>query len=147
LPISSLARTLPDVKFIIDNWMLLLVAASSGLMLLLPVIRGGVAAGLAPTAAVNLINREKAVVVDVGSAQEFAAGHVTGSRHIPLADLESRLPETVKNKALPVLMVCASGSRAQKAAATARRLGYEKAQALAGGLRAWKDANLPIEKS
>ena len=135
------------MKFIIDNWMLLLVAASSGLMLLLPVIRGGVAAGLAPTAAVNLINREKAVVVDVGSAQEFAAGHVTGSRHIPLADLESRLPETVKNKALPVLMVCASGSRAQKAAATARRLGYEKAQALAGGLRAWKDANLPIEKS
>jgi rhodanese-related sulfurtransferase len=53
----------------------------------------------------------------------------------------------VKNKALPVLMVCASGSRAQKAADTARRLGYEKAQALAGGLRAWKDANLPIEKS
>ena len=124
-----------------------MVAASSGLMLLLPVIRGGVAAGLAPTAAVNLINREKAVVVDVCSAQEFAAGHVTGSRHIPLADLESRLPETVKNKALPVLMVCASGSRAQKAAATARRLGYEKAQALAGGLRAWKDANLPVEKS
>ncbi len=124
-----------------------MVAASSGLMLLLPVIRGGVATGLAPTAAVNLINREKAVVVDVGSAQEFAAGHVTGARHIPLADLASRLPESVKNKALPVLMVCASGSRAQKAAATARRLGYQKAQVLAGGLRAWKDANLPLEKS
>jgi methyl-accepting chemotaxis protein len=43
-------------------------------MLLVPVIRGGVAAGLAPAAAVNLINREKAMVVDVCSAQEFAAG-------------------------------------------------------------------------
>ncbi len=135
------------MKFIIDNWMLLLVALSSGVMLLLPVIRGGVASGLPPAAAVNLINREKAVVVDVCSAQEFAAGHVAGSRHIPLGDLESRLPEAVKNKALPVLMVCASGMRAQKAAATARRLGYEKAQVLAGGLRAWKDANLPVEKS
>ena len=135
------------MNFIIDNWMLLMVAASSGLMLMLPAIRGGVAAGLAPTAAVNLINREKAVVVDVGNAQEFAGGHVTGSRHIPLAEIEARLPETVKNKALPVLMVCASGARAQKAAATARRLGYQKAQVLAGGLRAWKEANLPVEKS
>ena len=135
------------MKFFIDNWMLLAVALSSGLMLLVPVIRGSVATGLAPAAAVNLINREKAVVVDVCSAEEFATGHITGARHIPLADLSSRLPEQVKNKALPLLMVCASGTRARKAADTARRLGYANAQVLAGGMRAWKDANLPVLKS
>jgi rhodanese-related sulfurtransferase len=43
--------------------------------------------------------------------------------------------------------VCATGGRAQRAAATAKKLGYEKAQGLAGGLKAWKDANLPVEKA
>ncbi len=135
------------MKFLLDNWMLLSVALTSGLMLLVPVIRGGAAAGLAPAAAVNLINREKAMVVDVCSAQEYAAGHINGARHIPLDELSSRLPEQVKNKSLPLLMVCASGARARKAADTARRLGYPNAQVLAGGLRAWKDANLPVQKS
>ena len=135
------------MKFLIDNWMLLSVALTSGLMLRVPVIRGSVGAGLTPAAAVNLINREKAVVVDVCSAEEFAAGHINGARHIPLADLSSRLPEQAKNKAVPLLMVCASGARARKAADTARRLGYPNAQVLAGGLRAWKEANLPLEKA
>ncbi len=135
------------MKFFIDNWTLLAVALSSGLMLVWPVLRGAAASGLAPQAAVTLINREKAVVIDIGSDAEYAAGHVVGARHVPLAQLESRLPEVVKNKALPVLLVCASGSRAQRATATARRLGYANAQALAGGLRAWKEANLPVEKA
>lgn len=135
------------MQFFIDNWMLLAVAAASGAMLLMPVIRGAAATGLAPAAAVNLINREKAVVVHVGDEREFAAGHVTGARHVPLDQLEARLPEVVKNKALPVLMVCASGGRAQRAAAQARKLGYEKAQPIAGGLKAWREANLPVEKA
>jgi rhodanese-related sulfurtransferase len=134
------------VQFFIDNWMLISVAAASGAMLLLPVLRGATASGVAPAAAVNLINREKAVVVDVGESAEFAAGHVAGARHVPLGQLEARLPEVVKNKALPVLMVCAAGGRAHRAAAQARKLGYEQAQPIAGGLRAWKEANLPIEK-
>ena len=135
------------MKFFIDNWTLIAAALTSGLMLLWPILRGAAATGLAPQAAVALINREKAVVVDIGSDQEFAAGHVVGARHVPLAQLETRLPEVVKNKALPLLLVCASGSRAQRAAATARRLGYANAQVLAGGLRAWKEANLPVEKA
>jgi rhodanese-related sulfurtransferase len=135
------------VKFLIENWTLIAVALASGLMLVWPVLRGAAAPGLAPTAAVNLINREKAVVIDVCSDQEYSAGHVTGARHVPLADLETRLPEVVKNKALPLLLVCASGGRAQRAAATARRLGYDKVHVLGGGLRAWKEANLPLEKS
>jgi rhodanese-related sulfurtransferase len=43
--------------------------------------------------------------------------------------------------------VCASGSRAGKAEGIARKLGYDRAQAMAGGLKAWKDANLPVEKA
>lgn len=135
------------MKFLIDNWMLISVAALSGGMLLWPVLRGGTARGLNPAHAVQLINRQKAVVVDVGEPEEFAAGHVGGARNVPFGQLEARLPEVVKNKALPVILVCPSGARAQRALAAAKKLGYEQAQVLAGGMKAWKEANLPVEKA
>jgi rhodanese-related sulfurtransferase len=135
------------VKFLIDNWMLISVAAASGFMLLWPVLQGAAATGLSSGAAVQLINREKGVVVDVSEAEEFAAGHVANARNVPLGQLEQRLPEVVKNKALPVILVCANGARANRALAVAKKLGYEKAQVLAGGLKSWKEANLPVEKA
>ena len=135
------------MKFLIDNWMLISVALASGAMLLWPVIQGATSTGLSAAHAVQLINRERAVVVDVSDAQEFAAGHVGGARNVPVAQLEQRLPEVVKNKALPVILVCPSGARANRALAVAKKLGYEKAQVLAGGLKAWKEANLPVEKA
>ena len=97
--------------------------------------------------AVQLINREKAVVVDVRDAEEFAGGHIVGAKNLPLAQLEEKLPAAVKNKGLPVLLVCASGVRANKAVATAKKLGFEKAQAIGGGMKGWRDAGLPTEKA
>jgi rhodanese-related sulfurtransferase len=135
------------VKFIIDNWMLITVAFASGAMLLWPAVQGATAGGVSTAGAVQLINRERAVVVDVSEAEEFAAGHVGGAKNVPVGQLEQRLPEVVKNKALPLILVCPNGARATRALAVAKKLGYEKAQVLAGGLKAWKDANLPVEKA
>ena len=87
------------------------------------------------------------MVVDVREPDEFAAGHVTNSRNVPLDQLEAKLPATVKNKSLPVLLMCATGARAGRALAIAKKLGYEQAQVVGGGLKGWKDANLPIEKA
>lgn len=128
--------------------MLISIAIASGGMLVWPLIAGSMNAGaLNASGAVQLINREKAVVVDVCEPAEFAAGHVTGARNIPLGDLEAKLPGAVKNKALPLILVCASGARSGRAVAIAKKLGYEQAQSLGGGLKAWKDANLPLEKA
>jgi rhodanese-related sulfurtransferase len=135
------------VKFIIDNWHLIALALVSGGLLLWPLLRGVASPGLEPTAAVNLINREKAVVIDVCQPDEFAQGHIVGSRNIPLADLEAKLGSTVKNKSLPLLLVCQTGMRSGRAVAVAKKLGYEQAQSLAGGLKAWKTATLPVEKA
>jgi rhodanese-related sulfurtransferase len=129
------------LKFLIDNWMLISVALASGGMLLWPLISESASAGkLSATAAVQLINREKAVVIDVGEPHEFAAGHVGGSKNIPFGQLEEKLPGLVKNKALPLILVCPLGARAKK-------LGYEQAQCLGGGLKAWREANMPVEKA
>ena len=134
------------MNFIVENWYLIVLALVSGALLAVPMLKGA-AGGLTVANAVQLINREKAVLIDVCGADEYAAGHAGGSKSVPLGELEARLPSVVKNKAVPVVMVCASGGRATRAAAMARKLGYENAQVLAGGLKAWKDAGMPVEKS
>jgi rhodanese-related sulfurtransferase len=134
------------MKFILDNWMLMSVALVSASLLFWPLLKGA-GGGLTAQGAVQLINREKAVVIDVCEANEFAAGHVGGAKNIPLNQLEEKLTAAVKNKALPVILVCQSGARSNRAVAIAKKLGYEQAQSLAGGLSAWRTANLPVEKS
>ena len=135
------------MKFILDNWMILSVALASGGMLLWPLLMGGGPGALSAAGAVQLINREKAVVIDICEASEFAAGHVGGAKNVPLSQLEDKLPSVVKNKGLPVILVCQSGARSSRALAIAKKLGYDKAQSLSGGLGAWRSANLPIEKA
>ena len=135
------------VKFLIDNWMLLSITLASGAMLVWPMVASGMGSALSASAAVQLINREKAVVVDVGEADEYALGHVGGAKNVPFGELENKLALAVKNKGLPLILVCPTGARANRAVAVAKKLGYEQAQALSGGIKAWKDANLPLEKA
>jgi len=134
------------VNFIVDNWYLIFLALTSGVMLLVPALKGA-GGGVSATEAVQLINREKALVIDVCEPTEYAAGHVGGAKNIPLAQLQERLPQVAKNKAVPVIMVCAKGGRAARAVGIAKGLGYDKAQTLSGGLAAWRSANMPVEKS
>lgn len=133
------------MNFLLNNWYLVLTAVVSGGLLLWPALSGrGAALGTAE--AVRLVNREKGVLIDVSEPDEFAQGHAVGARNIPLAQLEGHksLPS---NKALPLVVVCASGARAVRAAGILRKLGYEKAEALAGGMKAWREANLPVERA
>jgi rhodanese-related sulfurtransferase len=137
------------MKFIVDNWMLFAVAIGSASMLFWPMVKDSVIGGgaLSPDATVQLMNREKAVVIDVSEQEEFAAGHIGGAKNIPVNDIETKLAGAVKNKALPLVLVCATGARAKRVEAAAKKLGFSNVQTMAGGLKAWKAANLPIEKS
>ncbi len=136
------------MNFLVDNWLLFVVALSSAAMLMWPAMsKGAQAGGLSPNEAVMLMNREKAVVIDVCDTNEFAGGHISGSKNIPLGELEAKLPGVIKNKATPVILVCASGMRSNRAVAMANKLGFEKAFSLSGGMGAWREANLPVEKA
>lgn len=135
------------MKFILDNWMLISVALTSAGLLFWPIIKGSASNGLTANEAVQMINREKAVVIDVGDAAEFSAGHVAGAKNVPMAELEKKLPEVVKNKAIPLIFVCQMGARSSRAIAIAKRLGYEQSHSLSGGTGAWKTASLPVEKA
>ena len=135
------------MRFLLDNWYLVLTALVSGALLLWPVIRGGAAGGGVSTAeAVRMINREKGVLIDVSEPAEFAKAHATGARNVPLSQLETStaLPG---NKTLPLLVLCASGTRATRAVALLKKRGYENCQPVAGGLAASREANLPTESA
>ncbi len=135
------------MNFLLQNWYLVAAALVSGGLLLLPMLMSGAQGGGVSTAeAVQLINRQKGVLIDVSEPEEFAKGHAAGARNVPFGQLEGHksLPS---NKALPLVVVCPTGARAGRAAGMLRKLGYEKAQVLAGGLKAWRDANLPVEKT
>ena len=136
------------MKFFIDNWVLFLAALTSGGLLLWPLINQGAGGGgkVNPAEAVRLINREKAVLIDVSEVAEFASVHAAGSKSIPLASLETTA-DLPKNKALPLVVVCATGTRSARAVGVLKKLGFENARALAGGLAAWREANLPLEKT
>jgi len=123
---------------------MIVVALVAGGLLLWPTITGARNGGVSPSEAVRLMNREKASVIDVSEPGEYAVGHIVGSKNIPIGRLEVA-PELPKNKTLPVVLVCATGKRAAKAAKALEAKGYAKAVVLAGGLTAWKAANMPIE--
>jgi rhodanese-related sulfurtransferase len=135
------------VKFIIDNWQLFTVAIGSAAMLFWPQIKGAAGGTLTPAGAVQQINREKAVVVDVSEPDEYAAGHVNNSKNVPFSQLDEKLAGQVKNKELPLILVCTSGARSNRAVAVAKKLGFTNVQSMAGGLKAWREANLPLEKA
>jgi rhodanese-related sulfurtransferase len=135
------------LEFLLKNWMLVLTAVVSGFFLVWPQIKGRTGAGsVGPNEAVRLINREKAVLIDVSEPEEYAKGHPNGARNVPLGKLEGS-KDLPSNKALPLVLVCPTGSRAARGAGLLRKAGYEKAAALAGGFGAWREANLPVEKS
>ncbi|WP_290873153.1 rhodanese-like domain-containing protein [Aquabacterium sp.] len=136
-----------STSYIAQNWYWMVAAAASGGLLLWQQIQGAaVSAGLSPAQAVQVINREKGQVIDVSEAAEYAAAHVVGAKNLPLSEIASGkgLPS---NKKIPLVVVCATGARSGKAVAELKKLGHENVQPLGGGLKAWREANLPIEKA
>jgi rhodanese-related sulfurtransferase len=131
------------------NMVLLGTVLVSGGMLIWPVVAKLVRPGreIGPAEAVQLINRRDAVVLDVRDAAEYKAGHITNARHIPEADIESRMTELEKVKAKPIIVSCARGNRSMNVANRLRGLGFAEVFSLRGGLAAWQQANMPLEKS
>ncbi len=133
------------MKFIIDNIILIgLVIVSGGALVAHTMQRLG--AKLTPLQATQVMNQGKTLILDVRTAEEFAAGHIREAKSIPLKELPSRIAELEKFKTRPVLVVCAKGLRSAKATAQLNKAGYTEAATLLGGLDAWQSQGLPVIK-
>lgn len=133
------------MNFILDHILVVSIVILSGGALLWPALqpRGKRASTLEVT---QMLNRGKTVVVDVRTAEEFANGHLRDAKNIPLADFGSRIGELDKSKGKSVVVICQTGTRADKAIKLLQAAGFEDVVGLEGGIAAWQAANLPTVK-
>lgn len=135
------------MNFIIENWQLVFVALASGVALLLPTLLSGGAGSISCTDAVLLMNKEKANIIDVRRPDEFKTGSIAGAKNIEITKIDAQLASAVKNKEAPMVLICATGARSQGALRLAQKLGYTRVFSMSGGLKAWREANLPVTKA
>lgn len=131
------------------NVILLGVVLASGSMLLWPLVSRPFrrTSEVGTFEAVQLINRRDAIVLDVRETGDFAAGHIANARHVPEAQLNDRIGDLEKFKARPIIVTCRTGTRAPSVAGALRKRGFTEAVALRGGIAAWQQASMPLQKN
>ena len=136
------------MKFVLNNIWLVLAALISGAILIWPLVNRRLSGvpEVGAMQAVQLLNRKNALMIDVREPAEFGAGHAPNSRNIPLAQLDKRIGELEKFKTRPAVVVCQTGTRSHAATTQLKKAGFAEVVVLAGGMGAWQQANLPVEK-
>lgn len=136
------------MKFLLDNWSTVGIAVAAFLMLVWPPISRKLSGikEVGALEATQLINHHDALVLDVREDREVAEGKIPHAKHIPLGQLSSRLKELEKYKGAPIVISCRSGQRSLSACRVLRKNGFEQVYNLGGGVIAWQQANMPMEK-
>lgn len=103
-------------------------------------------ASLTPAAAVQLMNKEDIVVLDVREPSETIGGKIARAIQIPVGAVAKRIDELEKHKDKTMLVYCKTGARSGMACKELSKNGFDKVYSLNGGLMAWQDAHLPLSK-
>jgi len=94
----------------------------------------------------RLGGRERGLVIlDVRERDAYDGGHIPGARHLPRGQLEILVDRMLPDPTTPILTCCEFGKISTLAAATLRTMGFTRAVALDGGLKAWREAGYPLE--
>ncbi len=134
------------VTFLQTHWALSLgLLIVFGLLVLLELLKQKQSLGVTTSQATQLINRENAVIIDLRSADGYASGHILNAVSIPFAEFSEKLKKIEKYKTQPIILVCMTGADSVRALQTLQKQGY-RAYTLSGGLRAWREAELPLVK-
>jgi rhodanese-related sulfurtransferase len=90
-------------------------------------------------------NSRDLVILDMREKDAFAAGHVPGAKNLPRGQLELRVNTELPDPTVRILTYCEFGKISTLAAATLRELGFSRATALDGGMKAWREAGYPMK--
>jgi len=136
------------LTFTINHWYLVLLLVIILSLLAYSEFSGQVhgVARISPQQVVQLMNHEKAAVIDTRDGAAYNNGHILGAIHSVPADIKTRLEKFKKNKSRPIIIVCASGQSAPKTGALFIKEGFQKVMFLQGGMAAWQSASLPVTK-
>ncbi|QLZ67886.1 rhodanese-like domain-containing protein [Legionella sp. PC1000] len=132
-------------QFIINHWQLWLTLIVILVLIFINelVTQKKKAKELTPQAAVDLINNENAVVIDLRDKEAFKQGHIIDSINVKSEDFEQQKMDKYKN--VPIILISARSSEAQTIASKIRTQGYQP-HILSGGITSWQNAELPLVK-
>lgn len=129
-----------------NNLWILLIALVSGGLLLWPSLSRGRPTGRTTLAdAIQQVNRENGLFVDVRPVEQFKAGGIPQARNIPLDTLEAHVGSLPKDK--PIILVDARGREGSRALAELRKHGFDRVSCLEGGMDTWAAGGMPLKKS
>ena len=88
---------------------------------------------------------DRLLILDVRERDAYEAGHILGARHLPRGQLELRVNEELPDPTRRIVACCEFGRISTLATATLRTMGYLRAVALDGGMKAWREAGYPLQ--
>ncbi len=130
----------------VENLLFVITAIVSGSLLLWSLVSQRGVKEIDTRVAVQLINYQEALVLDVRDDSEYAAGHLPNSKHIPSEKIEERWTELQKFKEKPIVVIYRGGIRSSHASLVLKKNGFAQVFNLMGGIDAWKRASLPVVK-
>ncbi len=130
------------LEFLTQQWILVaaLVAAAS-LLFVHESRKSG--PSLSPQQAINMVNSQQGLFLDLRDAGDYQQGHIVDALHIPAAKLETRLGELEKHKSKPIVLVCKMGQHAGAAGKQLKSNGFEQVYKMTGGMMEWSNLQLP----
>lgn len=100
---------------------------------------------ISPKEAATMRVKDKAVIVDVRENDDWNEHQIHGAIHIPLSQLNERLPELERYKNSPVITQCQAGLRSAQAQLVLKSAGFSKVYLMNGGIQAWHEQGLVTE--
>ena len=135
------------IQFFAHHWFL------SGLLVILLILliieearSKGLLDQLSPQETVQKLNHESAVIIDIRNRESFQDGHIVGAVNLPQTELAKDLSKLNKYKDRPLIIVCLTGQGAGKLVMQMKKQNFANVFALAGGIGAWKRAQMPMVK-
>ena len=135
------------IQFTLTHWFLIGIFVALLLLLLIEEARSkGLMHQLTPSGAVQMINRDQAVVIDLRDPVAFSEGHIVDAVNLPLKDLEKDLSKLDKYRDSPLILVCTTGQKGGELIRKIHSKKIEKVYVLTGGINGWRNAQMPLVK-
>lgn len=93
----------------------------------------------------RIASNQNARLIDVREDNEWDAGHAAGAEHLGKGVIERDIESQVPDKSTELILYCGGGYRSALAADVLQQMGYTNVYSMAGGWKAWKESDAPVE--
>jgi rhodanese-related sulfurtransferase len=134
------------LEFLAEQWLLASALIVMLVLLFMHEQRKG-APALSPQQAINLVNQQQGIFLDLRDSKDFRGGHITDALNVPYGKLASSMTSLEAYRDRPVILVCRMGQHAGAASKQLQQAGFSQLYRMNGGMLEWTGQQLPVVKS